>query len=202
MPVVSNREYRNMLTPLQAVNNAAKRFESDHYVEGYATTFNEPYVLWEFDGVKYYEEIASDALVGADVSDVIFQFNHEGRVLARLSNNTLGIEADSHGLLTFADLSKSDAARAIFEDIRAGLVTKMSWCFTIDKESYEQSTRTRRIEKIKKVYDVSAVSIPANDGTEIMARSFAQGRLDAERRESLAREIQRLKIKLALEGIA
>ncbi len=179
-----------------------KRFDTEYYAEGYATTFNDPYVLYEIDGIKYYEQIARDALDGADLSDVIMQYDHEGRVLARKGNGTLDIVADDRGLLVFADLSKSDAARAIHGDIKERLITKMSWCFTIAEAAYNRDTRTRTILKIKKVYDVSAVSIPANNGTEIAARSFASGRREAEKREALKRRIQAQIIKINLGGKA
>lgn len=67
-----------------------------------------------------------------------------------------------NGLFTFADLSKSRAAQDMFEEIKNGLVTKMSWAFRVSEDSYDRDTRTRTILKIAKVYDVSAVSIPAN----------------------------------------
>lgn len=153
------------------VTPTEKRIDTDYYVEGYATTFDQPYLLFEFGGQKYYERISSDALVGADMSDVIMQYNHEGKVLARQSNQTLGIETDTHGLFVYADLSKSRAAQELYDEIKSGLVTKMSWGFTVREESFDKDTLTWTIRKINRVYDVSAVSIPANADTEIAARS-------------------------------
>ncbi|MFQ9555815.1 MAG: HK97 family phage prohead protease [Oscillospiraceae bacterium] len=60
----------------------------------------------------------------------------------------------------------------MFEEIKNGLVTKMSWAFRVSEDSYDRDTRTRTILKIAKVYDVSAVSIPANADTDISARSL------------------------------
>ena len=148
-----------MIQPLLIPTAAEKRIDTDFYVEGYATTFDKPYLLYEWDGNKYYERIDRNALAGADMSDVIMQYNHEGKVLARLSNGTLGVEANDNGLFTFADLSKSRAAQDMFEEIKNGLVTKMSWAFRVSEDSYDRDTRTRTILKIAKVYDVSAVSI-------------------------------------------
>lgn len=153
------------------VTPTEKRIDTDYYVEGYATTFDQPYLLFEYGGQKYYERISSDALVGADMSDVIMQYNHEGKVLARQSNKTLGIEPDAHGLFIYADLSKSRAAQELYDEIKSGLVTKMSWGFTVREESFDKDTLTWTIHKINRVYDVSAVSIPANADTEIAARS-------------------------------
>lgn len=174
-----------------------KRIDSDYYVEGYATTF-EPYVLYERDGVKVYEQIDRNALQGADVSDVIMQFDHEGRVLARQSNGSLIIEADNNGLFVAADLSNSTASRDLYEDIEKGLVTKMSWAFTIAEQEYDKESRTRIIKRINKVYDVSAVSIPANGDTLINARSFFDGVIEEEQQELLKRKKQALKIKQQL----
>lgn len=184
MPTKAEREYRSM--PMLSLATE-KRLDSDFYVEGYATTFNDPYVLYEYDGVKYYEVVDRGALDGADVSDVIMQYDHSGRVRARTSNQTLGLEPNDHGLFAFADLSRSGAARELFEDISSGLITKMSWAFTIADDEYDKATHTRTIKRIKKVYDVSAVSIPANSGTDISARSYFDGVIEVERREALAR---------------
>ena len=196
MPRSKEREYRNLLTPLGIVDTQ-KRIDSHFYVEGYATTFA-PYLLYEWDGVQYFEHIAPDALSGADVSDVIFQYDHTGRVLARQSNGTLGIEADSKGLFVYADLSKSGAAKDMYEDISAGLVTKMSWAFTIGDETYNKDTRTWTINKIKKVYDVSAVSIPANGDTDISARGLQRRSDVLGQQERLGLEARRLQARKLL----
>ena len=200
MPLTKDREYRTMIQPLLIPQGTAeKRIDSDFYVEGFATTFDKPYELYEFDGIKYYEKIDRNALVGADMSDVIFQYNHEGKVLARLSNATLGVEATESGLFTFADLSKSRAAQDLYEEIKNGFITKMSWAFRVAEDAYDRDTHTRTILKIKKVYDVSAVSIPANADTDISARSYFDGVIEMEQQERLERRKQILKIKLMME---
>lgn len=188
--------------PLMVPTAANKRFDTDYYVEGYATTFDDPYVLWEYDGVQYKEVIDRHALDGADLSDVIMQYDHGGRVFARTGkSNTLLIEPQEHGLFMAADLSKTEQARSMHEDIAAGLVTKMSWAFTVQEDSYDRDTHTRRILKIRKVYDVSAVSFPANPSTDISARSWLDGVIEAEKAERLAaqaveRRKQRLRVYL------
>lgn len=198
MPVTKDREYRTLLLPL-ATRAAEKHIDTDCYVEGYATTFNKPYELYEYDGVKYYEEIDRHALDEADMSDIIMQYDHQGKVLARLSNGTLKVEPDDEGLFVCADLSKSRAAQDMFEEIDNGLITKMSWAFRVTEDSYDRDTHTRKILKVAKVYDVSAVSIPANVDTEISARSYFNGVIEKERREQLERRKQLLKIKLMME---
>lgn len=199
MPIKQEREYRALAAPL-SVQQAAKRIDTDYYVEGYATTFDKPYLLYELDGVKFYERIDAHALDGADMSDVIMQYDHEGRVFARQSNKTLILVPDHKGLLVAADLGRTDLARGLYQDIDAGMITKMSWAFTVAEggDSYDRATHTRTIHKIKKVYDVSAVSIPANGDTEISARNFARRSYEAERQELLNRRVQLLKIKASL----
>ena len=150
------------------------------------------------DGTKIYERIDAHALDSADMSDVIMQYDHEGRVFARQSNNTLILEPDVKGLFVAADLSRTDLARGLYQDISAGMITKMSWAFTVAEESYDRETHTRTILKIKKVYDVSAVSIPANNDTEISARAFASRSYERERQELLKRRAAILKIKASL----
>ena len=198
MPVKKEREDRALAAPLSAVA-AAKRIDTEYYVEGYATTFDKPYLLYEFeDGTKYYERVDAHALDGADMSDVIMQYDHEGRVFARQSNKTLILVPDHKGLLVAADLGKTDLARGLYQDIDAGMITKMSWAFTVLEDSYDRATHTRTILKIKKVYDVSAVSIPANGDTEISARNFARRSYEAEKQELLIRRVQLLKIRASL----
>lgn len=192
----------SLLLPNQSTE---KRLPSEFYVEGYATTFNDPYVLYEYDGVKYMEQIDRHALDEADMSDVIMQYDHTGRVLARNSNGSLLLEPNQHGLFIAADLSRSEAARNMYEEINAGLVNRMSWAFQVEKDAYDRATRTRTILKLSKLYDVSAVSMPANPATEISARSYFDGVIEAERQERLAawaaaRKKQRLKLYLEVIG--
>ena len=198
MTIKTDREYRTMASPF-IVARVNKRFETEHYVEGYATTFNDPYLMYEFDGVKYYEEIDARALDDADLSDVIMQYDHAGKVLARNGNNTLGVEIQKKGLFMFADLSKSRAAQDMHEEIDAGLVTKMSWCFRIREQSFDRKTHTRKILKVSKVYDVSAVSYPANPETDISARSFFDGVIKEANREAAARDREILLLKIKME---
>lgn len=197
MPVRHDeREYRGM----SAMTAIAPEGEKKSYrAHGYATTFDVPYMLYEIDGVKYYEVIDRRALNDADMSDVIMQYDHCGRVLARTSNGSLTLHPDEHGLMIDADLSMSSAARELHEDIKAQLVTRMSWAFKVREESYDNETHTRTITKISKVYDVSAVSIPANDDTDISARSYVDGVIERTRAERLLRRRRILKLMIDTE---
>lgn len=154
------------LTFLPVNSETKKRIESDYYVEGYATTFDK-YVLMERNGRKIYEEVARNAFDQTDMSDVLFQFDHDQFVYARTGNGSLGIEVDDHGLFIWADLSRTSRARQLYEDIQAGNITQMSIrCRAAT--SFDGETQT--IERVSKLIDVSAVSIPANNHTEIIAR--------------------------------
>lgn len=181
-----------------------KRFDTDYYVEGFATTFNKPYVMYEYGGIKYCEMIDRNALVGADLSDVIMQFDHSGMVFARnkMAKNkppSLLLEPQDGGLFIAANLSLTEEAKRLYASIDAGLICKMSWAFTVSEDAYNKDTYTRTILKIKKVYDVSAVSYPANADTDISARSYFDGVIEREQQERLERRKQILKIKLMME---
>jgi len=210
------RQYRMMSTPLFVPNvdepddiaeeKPRNRFNSEYYVEGYATTFEDPYTLFEdYDGWKYVEVIDRHALDDTDMSDVIFQYDHEGRVYARNTNDTLHFEANDHGLFIAADLSKTSLARQMYEDIAVGNVTRMSWAFIPAEEVYtedrENKVFTTRITRVKKMFDVSAVSYPADPNTEISARHLVNGEIEARRlRESQQRELDRQRRELALRA--
>lgn len=199
MAIRADREYR-MLQLLEMQFRAADNEEEQYIVEGYATTFDDPYVLYSFDGKDYKEQIARDALTGTQMDDVIFLYNHEGMVFARISNGTLQLDTDEHGLHVRADLSSTEDSRRMFESIKAGLVTQMSWAFTVDDEEYDEKTRTRTIKRVKRMYDVSAVSIPANDKTDISARSYWDGVIAEEARREAARKEKVERIKNLLKG--
>lgn len=202
----SGREYRRMEIRAKEVDDQTKE---ECKVDGYASTFNEPYELLTFDGYTVREQIDPHAFDECDMSDVIMQYDHQGRVFARNSNGTLQIKTDEHGLYMEADLSGTEIGRQLFEEIKGGYTTKMSFGFTVDEDKREITENVadgtvdvlRTITKIRKLYDVSAVSLPANDGTEISARSYSDGviaELEAERLQRKAKEEARAKALAAL----
>lgn len=187
----SDREYRAF---------EVRANDDDMRVRGYATTFDESYTLYDDGEYEVREVIDPSAFDNCDMSDVIAQYNHEGRVLARLSNGTLELNVDKpNGLLINADLSGTELGRQIYEEIKGGYTNKMSMGFKVDRsadvwtrENIDGKTvETRRINSIIKLYDVSAVSIPANPGTSIEARSIdalVDGVIDELRAERLEAE--------------
>lgn len=209
MPIKPDREYRSM--PVLAPP-AEKLIDSDYYVEGYATTFNDPYLLWEEDGIKFREQVNRDAFDGADLSDVIFLRNHEGKCLARTKMKqgvapTLLLQPRDEGLFVAADLRLTPEGRNEYEAISSGLVYQMSFAFTVaDDEITKISDNEylRTIKRFKKVFDVSSVDMPANPSTviDIKARSAFEGFIESEKQEMLrakAREEQKKRIKIMLE---
>lgn len=146
------------------------------WIEGYAVRFNEPTVLWEYDGKEFKEQVDDRAFEDADMSDVIFNYNHSGKVMARTRNKTLQLSVDSKGLYMKARVDGTEEGRRIYEEIKGGYIDRMSYSYTVNESAYDSENRLRTIRKIKKLYDVSAVDIPAYESTSIFARSL----IDAE----------------------
>lgn len=171
------RQFRSM----SVLETRAEEKDNDFIVEGYATTFDTPYTLYSADDWELREIVSRDAFNNSDMSDVIAQFDHQGKVYARVSNGTLELKADEHGLKVRMHLGGTEIGRQLYEEIRGGYITKMSFGFTVAEDEELRTTEgnkdiyTRTIKRIGKLYDVSAVSLPANDGTEISARSLIDG---------------------------
>lgn len=162
-------------------------------VRGYATTFDDEYLLYDFGDYKVLESVDRNAFDDCDMSDVIMQYDHAGRVFARNRNKTLELETDDHGLGIEAELSGTDLGRQVYQEISGGYTDRMSMCFRVGKdertveEDYDTDCITvhRKITKISKLYDVSAVSYPANPATEISARNFCEGVIEEIKQERL-----------------
>lgn len=200
------RQYRDI-----DVSSFERREDNgEKIVEGYATTFNQPYVLWDEPGYTVMEQVDARAFEETDMTDVIMQYNHEGRVFARTSNGTLKLTPDDVGLHTKGNLGGTALGNQVFEEIQGGYTTKMSFGFRVGEDKREVTedrennhiTVLRTITKIAKLYDVSAVSLPANDATSISARSFGEGVVEEIKQELLAREKrerQKKRIKILTE---
>lgn len=195
---IKEREYRQINVTGLEVREAD---DGKRTVEGYATTFDQEYLLWGDDRYKVFESVDRHAFDNADMADVIMQYDHEGRVFARISNGTLELKADEHGLKMRAELGGTEIGRQLYEEIKGGYTTKMSFGFSVKKaerreERDEQNgnvTVHRKITEIKKLYDVSAVSLPANDATEISARNIGEGVIAEVEKERLALEARKRK---------
>lgn len=193
----NDREYRNF---------ALMDSEDKYQVRGYASTFDS-YVLMNIDGDDYSERIDPHAFDDADMTDVVFLLDHTGRVYARTKNGTVTLEVDERGLLTNTDLSKTEAARSVAEDIAVGNYSQMSFAFTVAQDHFEPETRTRVIDRIRKVYDISAVAFPANPNTDIglSMRDYFNGEIEAikeaERLQREAEELERRRAEIITKAL-
>lgn len=186
--IEQGREYRKMI--LEVKDNE----DTDYTVTGYATTFDEPYTLYGIgDGKVVKEQVSRNAFDNTDRSDTIMQFDHEGIVFARLSNDTLKLTVDDHGLFVEAYLGGTSNGRNLYEEIKGGYINKMSFGFTVTDDDLAEADYgyLRTIKAIGKLYDVSAVSIPANDYTEISARNHIDGAIDEIETERIRLEEER-----------
>lgn len=215
--ITKSREYRDMVLAVretraeEPAEGAETTAEERKIVEGYASTFNEPYVLYEDDTLIFEETVDRNAFDGCDMSDVIMQYNHEGRVFARQSNGTLEVTPDEKGLFISADLGGTELGRELFEEIRGGYTDKMSFGFKVSADNWDEGKAEdgrdhvlRTITEISKLYDVSAVSIPANDATSISVRELSDGvirKAEAERLKAHELEVQRMRAETRARAI-
>ena len=218
--MISNeREYRNMTMRIREAVEGEE--DQSKVVTGYASTFDEPYQLYSGEGWELWEVVDRTAFDETDMSDVIMQYDHCGRVFARTRNNTLRVKPDERGLFIEADLGGTEIGRELYEEISGGYTDRMSFGFTVTGESEDRNQNdagiwiyTRHITAVGKLYDVSAVSIPANDGTSIAADAVTRSigdltdgvieRIRAERleEEKRALEAKRAEVKArALKGV-
>lgn len=181
-------ELNNMQTR-EAVIPGTEDGKKELWVEGYAVMFNTPTVLFEYDGVEIREQIDPGAFNSCKMLDVIFNYNHAGKVIARTRNKTLILEIRIDGLYIKARLDGTEEGRSLYEEIKGGYIDKMSfrWSEDIDGATYDKMNHLWTVVKCKRLYDVSAVDIPAYEDTSIEARrNFLD--LEAEAQEESKRE--------------
>ena len=199
MPVkIDSREYRK----IDAAQMETRTEEDGRkIVEGYATTFNQPYELMRTKDMIVTEQVDPEAFNETDMSDTIMQYDHTGRVYARVKNGTLRLEPDAHGLKIIADLGGTEIGHQLYEEISGGYTDKMSFGFTVTgdkrtraKDADGNTVITRTITKVGRLFDVSAVSLPANDATEISSRSIGDGLIAEVQEEVLAEQERQRRI--------
>lgn len=161
---------------LRSLDIVSREDTEDMILEGYALVFGEPTMIGTEER-GFYEVIDRKALDGADLKDVPLKWNHSDTpfVLARTRNKSLELKVDEKGLFIRAKLLPDvQQHRDIYSMVKNGLVDRMSFAFSIDEHIIDRSGKvpTRTITKIGKVWDVSAVTTPAYDATEIHARSL------------------------------
>lgn len=153
--------------------------EENYIVEGYFSTYDDPYELYRDGKYIAMEKVDRNAFNGVDTSDTVFQIDHEGRVYARTRNGSIELDFNAkEGPSHRTNLGLTSSSRGVYEDIDAGLYDRMSFAFTVAEDEFTEEEREngdvvvlRTIKKIDKLYDISAVSFPANPNTSISARS-------------------------------
>jgi HK97 family phage prohead protease len=147
-------------------------------IEGHAAVFGQEYIVCEM----WKETIARGAFDKTDFKDVIFDVNHDMDMipLARSRNNnansTLQLKVDDKGLYTRAslDVENNTEAKALYFSVDRGDMDGMSYIFIVRADDWtglDTDMPSRVITDISKVFEVSVVSFPCNDGTDINARS-------------------------------
>lgn len=192
--IAKGREFRNCLSfeIRSAGENGAEK-----YVEGVACVFNRETVMYEYDGVEYKEMVDAAAFASADMTDVVFQYNHGGKVMARTRNKTLELSLQPDGLHIRARLDGTAEGRKMYEEIDGGYIDRMSYCYSLadNGAEYDVSRHLRTIKRIKKLWDVSPVDFPAYDATSVSTRCL----LDAEKEAiALIRATEERKKRLGL----
>ncbi|HKM44923.1 MAG TPA: HK97 family phage prohead protease [Dysgonamonadaceae bacterium] len=165
-------------------------------IEGVPIVFEQRTLMYEHDGLKFYEQIDKEALRNALVDDVVLNIDHVGKPAAKTKNGTLELEVRDGDVFMKADLSKNATGRELYEDIKNGFYDKMSFAFTVTDQEYDSETRTRTIKKIDRLYDVSAVTVPAYSQTTLMARSFFTAEAEKEVAEAMELEKEKLKLEI------
>jgi HK97 family phage prohead protease len=170
--------------------------ESDEMiVEGYAVVFEK-----EVDLGWCKEVISRDAFNNCNMSDCVFKYNHNDNclILARTRNKSLELTVDNKGLKIRAKLIDTNQNKDIYKMIKAGLLDKMSFAFSVRKQEWNYETDTRRITEISQLFDVSVVDIPAYDDTEIYARSKETYEEEKKIYQEYKTEKEKLKLLLSL----
>lgn len=159
------RRFREM--EIRAIDDSEEKM----IIEGVPIVYEQ-----ETDLGWFREKIAKGAAKEAlSTSDIFLLFNHDSnRPLARVKNKTLEAWEEDDGVHMRADLSKSELGPGIYRDIKNGLIDKMSFAFTVEEETWtekEGETDLRTVVQIKELYDLSPVTYPAYQQTELVARS-------------------------------
>ena len=189
--------------------------EERYNIQGHAAVFNQMVSI----GGWFNEIIERGAFDGCDFRDVSLFVNHEtnqiplARSRSSHSNSTMELEVDDIGLFIRAnvDIENNPEAKTLHSSISRGDIDGMSFMFRIKEQKWENldtDMPTRRILKIAKVYEVSAVNYPAYDQTDISARdksvldSAKQAVEEARAKENPKNqvEIERLKIQRLMKG--
>lgn len=153
------------------VENLELRQEGDdNVVVGYGSVFNT--LSNELGGFR--EIISEGAFDGRLEDDVRFLINHDGLPLARTTNGTLRLSTDERGLKYEAKVANTSLGRDLVELMRNGTINQSSFAFVVEDDSWEvrDGMNVRTINKVSRLYDVSAVTYPAYESASVALRSM------------------------------
>ncbi len=195
--ITKDREYRSFqLKTFTRSETGESSNDQVMGVEGYAAVFDTPTLLYtDENGIDFHEVIDAHAFDEVDLSDVVMNFNHGGKPVARTKNKTLTLGVDAKGLLVSASLGGTEEGRRLHEEIEGGYLDKMSFSFDIAESFFDTLTNTRRITKVSRLYDVAVVDFPAYETTSVYARNRLSAEADGIKAEALRLKRKRLKIK-------
>lgn len=181
---MATEKYRHFFQ-IHARSEGEEENSEEVTIEGKAVTFNEETLLYkDYDGTPVYEQIDSKALDNADMRDVVFDLNHDwdrSIPLARTRNKSLTLEKRDDGLWFTARIRRdNEDGMKVYRAIQSGLLDKCSFAFTLPSDGRDITYSEDRengnsihivVKNIDRLFDVSAVSIPAYDNTSLGARS-------------------------------
>ena len=169
-------------------------------VEGYAIRFN----TWSEDLGGFVETISPEAFTDLDLSDVRCFVDHDSsKVLGRTTSQTLELTVDSEGLYFRCQLPNTSYARDLYENIKLQNVNQCSFAFLLDEDGDEISKRSdglfeRTIRKIKSLWEISIVSIPAYSDTDVAVAQRSIEAIKESEQEELRKAQQEEQRKLDL----
>ena len=190
----AKKETRYASFAVRAEDKDGEEGEKSLILEGYAAVFDSETAIGEPPEWGFYETIDKKAFDGADMNDVPLKYNHSDHVpiLARTRNGSLELTVDEKGLRIKATLLDTQDSIDMYKKVKAGLLDKMSFAFTVkdyEVEEDKDGNVHRRITAFDRIFDVAIVDLPAYDDTEISADSRKQlenwrGSLESEKQQA------------------
>ena len=171
------------------------REDESPVITGHAAIFNE-----EADIGFFREKIAPGAFSNSiKTDDVRALFNHDpNHVLGRNKAGTLKLSEDKDGLAIEIDPPDTQSARDLMTSMKRGDIDQMSFGFQVVKESWEEGEDNqldlRTLDQVR-LFDVSPVTFPAYEGTDVAVRSHDQWQKGKSNRAEHARKVLKLRMR-------
>jgi len=179
--------------------------EKQEVIVGYALRFN----TYSEDLGGFIETIEPTALDNADMDDVVALINHDRNlVLGRTGSNTLKLEVDEFGLKYTIIPPDTTFAKDLMESMKRGDISQSSFGFTMnweDEDAYgvrydeDGETPVQIIKKIRSLFDISVVTVPAYQDTQSMVSKRAIEEFEQEREKELQNNITKRKLLIELD---